>query len=707
MSSEKKNSRWSYFLVAAIQILCCWLAFPLFFANGFDASFSNGGDGFKNNFTLLQYVTEPIGTEGIFHFSFFQYPWGDYVYTADNTPLYAMAMRWLHHYVVPLDAYVLPIFNLLLIGNIVLCSLLLFYIGRRIFVNGYWIWLLALSFPWITEQLLRLDRGHFNLSISSIFAVAIILCYHYTQARKQGRTPWSAFILMILLTLGAYLIHGYYLPILCVFFAVFLYAIHFQYPSRWKPYLGVSTLVYIAAVGVVSYGILAMTDGYLTMRQTHAMSFNANDQKLFPAYLYQSYRFNSLQFPLRVASYGSFSEPHMYLGHVFWAAFLSLAFLGLSAPQRFFAQIENRQIPPGTVPILLAALVCFTISIGTNLYGMLQKISWISPWQWPDDVHSGQKVLAVSAGLFCLLFLLIFAGYCLRQGIKLLDFSNRKMIRNTSIIWASSILFFILFFTDWISFPPFPNLLNPFFYLQKITRIVEQFRSLSRFAWPFLLIITATIYWLWDKKENTLKTWQRTGLYTMLSLLALSQIVDVIVYNRNSANLPNLFTQEHLSRITTIENSEQYAAILPFPFFMVGSEDYNVTIDDVDEFTRWLFPFAYKNKLPMLASKLSRTPVAYSDAMMDLLLSQKADSALMKQLPDKPLLVVVSEHWMIEKPERVQNIVFDVHIRPKAKAAADAQFDFINHPDFSLIKIEDGMRYYRWDIKKSTVAAGY
>lgn len=704
---KKGGHLWQYLLVASLQIIFCWLAFPLFFSNAFDASFCNGGDGFKNNFTLLQYVTEPIGPEGIFHFSFFQYPWGEYVYTADNTPLYAMAMRWLHHNVVAMDAYVLPTFNFLLLGNIVLCSLLLFYLGRKIFEHGYWIWLLALSFPWITEQLLRLDRGHYNLSFSSIFVLAVLCCHRYAEARKGGQNARSALLLMILLTLGAYLIHGYYLPILSVFFAVFLYLIHFKYPSRWKPIFGLSALLFIGIVGIVSYGILALTDGYLSLRQTHAMSFNANDQKLFPSYLYQSYRFNTLQFPLRVASYGSFSEPHMYLGHIFWASFASMGIFWLSAPLRFFSSIEKRKAPTAGAFVLFAAFICFTISIGTNLYGMLQEIDWINLWNFDANFPKWQMALALIAGIFSIVFLAAFAISSFRNTAQQIDFSDKKIKRQVFTAWFVAVLFVILYFSDWIRIPSIPNLINPFFYLQKITRIVEQFRSLSRFAWPFILVITIIIFWLWDKKENILKAWQRKGLYAMLTLLAMSQMADVIQYNRAHANLPNMFGKAQLEEITSIDNPEQFAAILPLPFFMVGSEDYNVTIDDVDEFTRWLFPFAYKNQLPMLATKLSRTPVAFSDAMMNLLLYKKADDQLMKLLPDKPLLVVVSERWMIDEPEKVRNIVFDVHIRPKAKAAADAQFDLMNHPDFSLIKIENGMRFYSWDIKKSTAEGDY
>lgn len=695
------GSKYAYLTLLGIQLILCYLAFPYFFEHGFDGSFCAHGDGFKNTFTMLSFINEPIGEKGIFHFDFFQYPYGDYVYTADNTPLYAIAMRWINHYLFPVGPYAIPVFNALMIANVIGCSLLLFYLGRKYFKNPYWVWLLAIVFPWITEQFLRLDRGHYNLSLSSIFVVAMILCDRYVQLRNSSRDTRLLFWLMIVWTLLGYMIHGYYLPILCVFFAVFLLVVHLlEWRKRkdWKPIL--VPFIYILVVGIVSYSVLYLTDGYLSMRQQHAMSFNVNDQKLFPSYLYQSYWFNSINFPLRVDNYGSFAEPHMYMGHVFWAGFLffCLQLLMNSSYRAYLFSFTGRnQWNRFGLGIIAAAFISFTISLGTNIFGMLIRIKPIPVLNFEIGSWSLLYSLALVAVVCSVLFLcmnIVFAVFS-KDIFRKHQPSSGKQFIAVVLLLGVTVLFL---FTNVFKFTDVPNLVNPFFYLQKLTRIVEQFRSLSRFAWPFILVSTFFLFLVLDRSHHLLRKWQRTGLYIMLGTLSFSQIADVVTFYQYNANLVNRFSPEALSHLPEAEKG-RYAAIVPIPFFMVGCEDYTVTIDDHEDFSNWLFRFAYKNELPVMASKLSRTPVKFSKEMLEMLIHAAPPDDLRSLLPGKPLLVIVSRDLMLEHPDKVRNFVKDPEINRTAYQANLAQFDFIKKANLDYLYTRDNLDFYEWNVK--------
>jgi len=104
-----------YLILILFQLTLTFFAFSDFYKNGFNASFSNEYDGLKNNYTLIQYVKEPISEKGIFHFQFMNYPEGEYVFTADNTPLIAIPLRYIHHYWFPIADYTPNIFNFFII----------------------------------------------------------------------------------------------------------------------------------------------------------------------------------------------------------------------------------------------------------------------------------------------------------------------------------------------------------------------------------------------------------------------------------------------------------------------------------------------------------------------------------------------------------------------------------------------------------------
>src|SRR5690606_26728681 len=101
-------------VIVICQVILCAIAFQYHLSHHLDATFSNEYDGFKNNYTLHQYVQEPIGAQGLFHFEFMHYPYGDVVFTSDNTPLISIPLRYIHHHIYPIAEHTQSIYTFIM-----------------------------------------------------------------------------------------------------------------------------------------------------------------------------------------------------------------------------------------------------------------------------------------------------------------------------------------------------------------------------------------------------------------------------------------------------------------------------------------------------------------------------------------------------------------------------------------------------------------
>lgn len=696
------KSKYSYIIVVLALILFCYLSMPRFFSNGFDGSYNNIGDGLKNYYTLIKFIQEPIGPKGIFYFEFFQYPFGDYVYTADNTPIYALFMRWVHNYVTPVEPFVIPLFNFLIAANIVLCGVLLNYLLRRILPSRSWALALAIILPLSIEQLLRVPRGVFNLSLSSIFVLSFLLCYWYIRYVKSRKRSFSLLFCMFLISVIGFLTHGYYLPILCILFFCFLFFFHLRSIESSKDLLLLlRPVILVALIGLFSYGLMMLTDGYFDLRQRFAQGYDSPDQKVNLSYFYQSYPHNTLNFPVRVSTYFSFAEPHMYMGHAFWGLLFTMLIAGLintGFRRRMFRALYDISKDRFLLPLFLSSFILLLISTGDTLYGAGIRLSVIRLFNFD---RSGELYLihyiaiaAVLISIACFLLFIFFELFRAPRSKRWFRSDKKEFL----LLMLTVAVLVTFLFTNWPEFEFVKNRVNPFYYLKKVTRIVEQFRSIARFAWPFLIVGPILLIYIYLKAKPSLTRVAQGAVVILLLSLSATLIVDNINYIKKAANLPDLFSDQELVDVPVVERNK-YSAVVPIPFFMVGSEDYNITIDDHDDFSRWLYQFCYKNHLPMMATKLSRTPPIYSDHAMNMLLNRKMDQPVLDLMPQKPVLVVVSKQYMEGDTAIVLEKVTYQDRRPKATQANAAQYDFVKDPGLKFLYTKAGADFYEWQVK--------
>lgn len=222
---EKRPLPW----VITIQLLLVAFTFANLWLHPLNYVIINNGDGMKNLFNLQAYVTDPVDEHGFFHFRFFNYPWGEYINTTDNTPGFAIALKWFCRNVWDVSKYSFGIFEAIIAGSIIATAVWTYKIFQRLLQDKWIALFAALVLPWTNSQTIRIPRGHFNLGIAffMVWAIWSFIRWADLSATNNAKRNWSALSLILCIVTG-FLFHGYYIAIIGMFVAglLFFYSLH-------------------------------------------------------------------------------------------------------------------------------------------------------------------------------------------------------------------------------------------------------------------------------------------------------------------------------------------------------------------------------------------------------------------------------------------------------------------------------------------------
>lgn len=354
------------------HLLLVIIAFKDFRIHPDEVIFNGYGDGLKNYFTLLAYVKEPALPESFLKFRFFNYPFGEYIYTADNTPFFAVPFKWFCLHITDISDYTLVCYNIFVVLNIIFCGLLCYAVLKRITGPNLFSFFLSIILPWTNMQVIRIWRGHFNLSFSSLILLAVLLGILWHEQKKNPKRQMAAGAGMVLLIYGSFLIHGYYLPIIGIFQAAMLFFLgvyKIKSPEGRKS-LAASVLVPVLATGI-SVFTLIWTDGYYSMRPTAAGGYDWMEHKVRFWSLFSAYDFHFLRFPFKSLK-GNYDPENMgYLGNTGLYALLGFIILGILS-RHYRIQITEIQKNffrnPLTASVFWASLLLLIINFGEHYY---------------------------------------------------------------------------------------------------------------------------------------------------------------------------------------------------------------------------------------------------------------------------------------------------------------------------------------------------
>lgn len=688
----------AYYSLVLIHTILALIAFNKHFLNPLNTVFCNWGDGSKNNFTLLSFVKEPIGGNGIFKYGMMNYPFGDYVYATDNTPLFSVPFRWFCHHIYDISAYTLPIFNFLMIANILICGLLVFFIFKRIIKSTTLAWVLAIILPWTNLQVPRLFRGHYNLSLSSLCVITLILFYLWSRYHKDKTKRLLIFFSSLIFCYCCFFIHGYYIAMIPVYLSCMI--LFFGIIKVFQRDGGLRSILFsillISLTGLLCIGTMLLTDGYFSLRKVFAGGYDWMEQKTNFSLLFTHYNFQKVVFPFTSTKDPNDIELMVYLGNIGLYA-ISTLFVVSFFSQKFrltLWEIQKEYFKdPLKSGIAFAGLILFSMSIGENYYPLMNGLKLAMP----------VAVFAIPiAEIIFLLLIFSIICYSIYLLIKDRSVNQAKMIQPHIIkhkLWKAALFYIISICLLFFMFGRYDiwywvNMTNPLWMLHKFTRAVEQFRSLVRFAWPFywsyyiwIMFTVSALYLRMNKNGKLL-------IIALMFFFGGGETIDYILELKKDANFQNPLSREALKPMSQLQiNFKDYQAILPIPYYNAGSEDGDNTLDDLRPWSEFSFQLSTYCKLPLMSGKMSRTPPVFASALINLIIDT-IPNEIKKKLNSKPILITVDRAFLNDS---TISVIPDRNKRPKAALAYWKSNDFTNRHTVKLIDSLGSVYFYEWD----------
>jgi hypothetical protein len=204
------------------------------------------------------------------------------------------------------------------------------------------------------------------------------------------------------------------------------------------------------------------------------------------------------------------------------------------------------------------------------------------------------------------------------------------------LFWAS---FLVLLYS--FGFPFFLGLERLSDYIGPL----RQMRSLGRFAWVFYYAINIVVFyklWNWYKKSGNIYK------YTFFIFCTIFIMYDAWINVRTKPQAYNFKFEalsDHENKLPENEwvkriDANNFQAILPLPYFQIGSENYGKPPEC--NIAKISYLSSLKTKLPLIAFMEARASISQSLKNLEIILDPLSPLQILKDMPDeKPFLVVV------------------------------------------------------------------
>ncbi len=312
----KIKNTYIYLSLFIFQCIVSVYAFKGFAVRPHGTFFDDRGDGVKNYFTLYTYVNDSTAPGEFFKYNRFNYPFGDYVYSTDNTPGFSIPFKWFSQNIHDVSDDVLVWFNVFIILNIVIASLLLYYIFCNLLGKNFFSVAAAIMLPWVNMQIPRIWNGHYNLSLTSLSLGAICLLIAWHKSRHSNRRLSGLGLGMFVLCFMAFMFHGYYIAIITMFISgtLLFYGLLNRKESFGKTSVAAAVMIPALTVGTALL-LMYATDPYLALRKAGAMGYDYHEMKTRVYSFFTPYYFHRFYFPIRSVLDGN-HEHAGYLGNI-------------------------------------------------------------------------------------------------------------------------------------------------------------------------------------------------------------------------------------------------------------------------------------------------------------------------------------------------------------------------------------------------------
>lgn len=193
--------------------------------------FSSDGDGMKNYYTYAYYISK---NNSNIEFEGMNYPFQEHFMYTDCHPAMAFFLKITTSIFPSLSHYAIGILNLTLLLSLVLTSLLLYLIFRKIGISQLISTLGAFSIMVLSPQLFRLT-GHLSLSYSFFIPLTIYLILLFEEKEQKKQLVFLGLSILIFFFTHAYL--GIIATAIIAVYASIGFLINFIYKKPFSKYI--------------------------------------------------------------------------------------------------------------------------------------------------------------------------------------------------------------------------------------------------------------------------------------------------------------------------------------------------------------------------------------------------------------------------------------------------------------------------------------
>jgi hypothetical protein len=183
---------------------------------------------------------------------------------------------------------------------------------------------------------------------------------------------------------------------------------------------------------------------------------------------------------------------------------------------------------------------------------------------------------------------------------------------------------------------------------------LKQFRGLGRFAWVFYFVINIYVFYFIYQLYRSFKFKGKKAIALAIPVVYFGLMFsEAHVYQKETGPLlakhenpfVKTFSDKDLKEVIDMIDPEKYQAIIPLPYYLIGSENFGTEGIDLMKYRSQVI--SYHTGLPIAGGSLARTSISESKKLMQLLSPSYIEKEYRKDLKStKPFLIINNREWL-------------------------------------------------------------
>lgn len=229
-------------------------------------------------------------------------------------------------------------------------------------------------------------------------------------------------------------------------------------------------------------------------------------------------------------------------------------------------------------------------------------------------------------------------------------------------------------------------------YLLDNFSIIKSFRGIGRFAWVFYYVITVfAIYFSFlVYTTNKVKFVKVVPAVIVIMLFIIEGLPYHAEISKDINQHTNVFNKSMLSESfvqgISFADKKKYQAIIPLPYYHIGSENYGKSA--TDKIYKQSMLMAYYSEIPLMSNYSTRTSIPESKSLMQLFAPQYYEKSLERIILDKrPYLIIYSLENLTDFESKLLNqstAVFNSNEFSLYEISSEALFNNTSHEIYSI-----------------------